>query len=156
MTKEYRNYGKKTAAALTVALLLGAIVYLGEGAPWRGGGEKLFVTSEELPLIYKADLGFVHTQGQSPCPQPAGAISVGTEARTRLKLVSLRVSGEIAPLVHVEPLAPKAEGARITIVARFGCVADKGTYRGTLTAVLREPESGREATVNVPMQGIVQ
>ena len=114
-------------------------------------------STDELVLIYSSDVGFNHVAGSSPCPQKAGAISIGTLAKTRSKLTELEVKGDIAPLIKAAPLAPSGEGVRITIMATYTCeVLDKGIYNGTIEATIKELESGREKHVSIPMSGVIQ
>lgn len=109
----------------------------------------------KLPLIYNAKLGFTHIMGKSPCPQEAGAISVGAIKKMRTELSNLTVLGDIAPLLTVTPRAPT--GVRVTLMAEFNCaVMEKGVYSGTIEADITDPESGKKNHISVPIIGEIK
>lgn len=109
----------------------------------------------KLPLIYNAKLGFTHITGTSPCPQEAGGISVGAISKVRTELSNLTVTGDIAPLLTVAPLAPT--GVRITLMAEFNCaVMEKGVYSGAIEADITDPQSGKTNHISVPVVGEIK
>lgn len=160
----HENYTPSPAKGALALMILGALLFVAGGNLREKPQEKpqpeqkqASPQSEELVLIYSSDVGFNHVAGSSPCPQKAGAISIGTLAKTRSKLTELEVKGDLAPLVKVAPLAPSWEGVRVTIMATYTCeVQDRGIYNGTIEATLRELESGREKHVSIPMSGVIQ
>ena len=157
MTQE--NYTPSPAKGALALAILAALLFVAGGnlrEKPKPVQQETAPQSEELVLVYNSDVGFSHMLGASPCPQQAGAISIGTLARTRSKLTELEVKGDLAPLVKVAPLAPSWEGVRITIMATYTCeVRDRGIYNGTIEATLRELESGREKHVSIPMSGVI-
>lgn len=113
-------------------------------------------SSQELPIIYVAKLEFSHKVGASPCPQEAGAVSMGAFSKERSKLTELEVTGKVAPFIRVAPLAPSGEGVRITLMASFTCDRlEKGLYTGTVEATLRGLESGKSGHISLPVIGTV-
>ena len=100
-------------------------------------------------------VNFTHIVGTSPCPQPAGNITLTSNNGNPLMVSSVSDSGTIAS--RLDETVVSNNVAMPQISAQFNCSsAQNGTFTGTVTGMATDTVTGETANFSVPATGVVQ
>lgn len=97
---------------------------------------------------------FNHTVGSSPCPQPAGTVTVTSNNGNPLTISNISVSASISSRVNVSAGANGTTSP--TLSAQFNCSsAQNGNFSGTVSATITDTVTGETQTIVKSVSGSV-
>ena len=108
---------------------------------------------QPLQVSTSGSINFNHKVGVppqgSPCPTPAGTVSVNSNNGNPLEIVSTSVIGSIQPKLTLSK-------AGNTLTAVFNCSSpENGTFTGQVSITVRDTVTGQTKTVSVSASGTV-
>lgn len=107
-----------------------------------------------LSVSHSGVIGFTHTVGESPCPQPAGSVTLRAASGHVLEISPPSVGGTLSSRLNLSVSGNNT--AAPVIDAQFNCSSPaNGSFSGNVQATVRDTATGETTTVTVPASGSV-
>lgn len=97
---------------------------------------------------------FSHIVEQSPCPTPAGSVTITSNNRHALLVSNISVSGSIASVLNV---TAGSNGSQTPfLIAEFNCSSSStGTYSGNVSATVTDSVTSESQPITISASGTV-
>ncbi len=113
------------------------------------------VQAPPLSVSHTGTVRFTHTVQESPCPQPAGTITLRASNGHALEVMPPSVTGTLGSRLNLSVNSNNSPAP--SIAAAFNCTsAQKGTFSGSILATVKDVKTGESIQVSVPANGEVR